>query len=296
MRCSQRRKTSRLQSARPVAAVAELFPLDRSAYAGCTKIYRGSNFRRRLDGCRLDLPSRRQCLPLAWGSVGRSLSAVRCSPTIAESLGARCHDFSPWLDRDCTCSASYSHPWIRFVLCRATQEVVGCYRMVLVRHGRRGFCGFCTQSAARKRCSSRFAKFRSTIAHWHRHHGDDCHNSTSLDRFPTSEAGFPGQAVLALFYSVFRGGGGGFSRCSGFTRLSASKRWSGEWFALAFGNLCLRSVGDLAFAYSSHFQRIGICSGDPICDRCSHFIRSASFVLLASERYVSLTGSGTCSG
>jgi hypothetical protein len=37
-------------------------------------------------------------------------------------------------------------------------------------------------------------------------------------------------------------------------------------------------------------------SGDPICDRCSHFIRSASFLLLASERYVSLTRSGTCSG
>ncbi len=61
--------------------------------------------------------------------------------------------------------------------------------------------------------------FRSTIAHWHRHHVDDCHNSTSIDRFPTSEAGFPSQAVLALFYSVFRRGGGGFSRCSRFTRL-----------------------------------------------------------------------------
>jgi hypothetical protein len=41
-------------------------------------------------------------------------------------------------------------------------------------------------------------------------------------------------------------------------------RWSGEWFALAFGDLCLRFVGDLAFAYSSRFQRIGICSGDPV--------------------------------
>ena len=119
---------------------------------------------------------------------------------------------------------------------------------------------------------------------------------TSLNRVPASEADLLGQAVFALLYGVLRGGGGGFSRCSRFTRLSVSKRWSGEWFALAFGNLCLGSVGDLAFAYGSHFQRIGICSGDPICDHCSHFIRSASLLLLASQRYVSLTCSGTCSG
>ena len=65
------------------------------------------------------------------------------------------------------------------------------------------------------------------------------------------------------------------------------------WLSAIFVSALL---GDLAFAYSSRFQRIGICRGDPICDRCSHFIRSASFLLLASERYVSLTGSGTCSG
>jgi hypothetical protein len=73
-------------------------------------------------------------------------------------------------------------------------------------------------------------------------------------------------------------------------------RWSGEWFALAFGDLCLRFVGDLAFAYSSRFQRIGICSGDPGCDHCSQFSRSASFLLLASQRYASFASRGTCSG
>src|SRR6478672_5164383 len=190
------------------------FSLDRSAYADCTKIYRGSSFRRRLDGCRLDLPPRHQRLPSTWGSISRSLSAVHCSPTITESLGPRCHDFSTWLDRNCTCGTSYSRPWIRFVLCRATHEVMGCCLMVLVRHGRRGFCGFRAQSAARKCCSSRFAKFHSSIAHWHRHDGDHRHIYTSLNRVSASEAGFPGQAVLALLYGVFPGGGGGFSRCS----------------------------------------------------------------------------------
>ena len=60
------------------------FSLDRYAYARCTKIPRRSRLRRRLDGCRLDLPPRRQCLPLTWGSVNCSLSVVHWSPTITD--------------------------------------------------------------------------------------------------------------------------------------------------------------------------------------------------------------------
>src|SRR5206468_11965775 len=90
--------------------------LDCYAYALCTKIHRGSNVRSRVDGCRLDLPPRRLCLPLTWSSVSRCLSAVHRSPTTAASIGARCHVFSTWLDRDLTCRASCSHPWLCFVL------------------------------------------------------------------------------------------------------------------------------------------------------------------------------------
>jgi len=137
------------------------FSLDRSAYAGCTKIYRGSSFRRRLDGCRLDLPPRHQCLPSTWGSISRSLSAIHCSPTITESLGPRCHDFSTWLDRDCTCSTSYSRPWIRFALCRATQEVMGCCFMVLCAMAGAVFAAF---ALSRQRASGARQAFPSFLA------------------------------------------------------------------------------------------------------------------------------------
>src|SRR5437773_9056998 len=75
------------------------------------------------------------------------------------------------------------------------------------------FAAFALSRQRRKRGSSSFAKFRSSIAHWHRHHGDHRHSYTSLNRLPASEAGFLGQTVLALLYGVFRAGGGCFSRC-----------------------------------------------------------------------------------
>ena len=113
--------------------------------------------------------------------------------------------------------------------------------------------------------------------------------------FPPSRLFFLAQAVLALFCGGIRAGGGGVSRCSRFTRLSASKQWAGEWRPLAFCDLCLRFVGCLALAHSLHSERTGVCSGDSRPDYCSHLNRRAAFVLLASQRHFSLASSGPCS-
>src|SRR2546423_1427042 len=118
---------------------------------------------------------------------------------------------------------------------------------------------------------------------------------TSLDWFSTSQAVFLAEAVLALFCGVVRAGGGCISRRSRFTPLSASKQWTGNWFALAFCDLCLGSVGRLALAHTLHSERAGICSCDSRSDHCSHLSRGAAFVLLASQWHVSLAGSGPCS-
>src|SRR6266496_4593833 len=117
------------------------------------------------------------------------------------------------------------------------------------------------------------------------------HHSIGL---PFPKLAFFAQAVLALLYGVLCAGGGRFSRRSRFACVSTAKRWSGERFALAFSAVCLQSMGRLAFTHARHYKRIGSCRGNSRSDHCSYFNRSASFLLLAGQRYFSPARSGPC--
>ena len=247
-----------------------------------------------MDGCRLDLPPRRLCLPFTWSSVSRCLSAVHRRRPLRHL----------WV-RDAT---SFRLGLIGILLAALLILIPG-YDLFFVELPKRSwlvalwlvcamagavFAAFAfgrqRASAARRGLPSFMVAILLASPSW-----QPAPSWTPLGRLPSSETGFSVQALLTLLYGVLHAGGGGFSWCSRFTPFIDLRAMGRRVVRLGFRRFFSPLYG--VFGTYLHFPLPAHrhLRRRSRADHNSHLSRSASFLLLARQRYVSFVSRGTCS-